>query len=43
VAEFGEMLNHPDASTALQAARRQGLAIQDYNRAVKALSDFLCD
>ena len=42
VAEFCEMLDHPDGATAvLQAARYEGKALQDYDRAVKALSDFL--
>jgi len=42
VAEFGDMLGHPDGTHALlQTARREGHAMQDYSRAIKALSDFL--
>jgi hypothetical protein len=42
VAEFGDMLDHPDTTSAvLQSARRERHAIQEYNLALKALSDLL--
>jgi len=42
VAEFGGMMDHPDGTAAvLQSARRERHAIEEYNRALKALSDFL--
>jgi hypothetical protein len=42
VAEFGEMLDHPDGTRAvLQAARHEREAIRQYNCALKVLSDFL--
>jgi hypothetical protein len=42
VAEFGDMMDNADGTAAvLQSARRERDAIEDDNRAWKALSDFL--
>ena len=42
VAEFGDMLDHPDTTSAVhRTARLERQAIEEYNLALRALSDFL--